>query len=930
MIGDRSVWAESNNPPVSQDALTTWWRAAARMRLGDTAYKVEGLTFPTGVCTATFDKGVFIPVYTGVAPVNARIVGVVFDGEGTLKVHFPDRGDALSFANHMVTQAGAEVPKLAPIAAQQAPFETSISRALLLSADPAVVRLLVDLEPTRSGTVLRASETGVDEVYMVTEGRDPIGSRVVANNLLPNRRLQLLKAGLDPYAMLRQDRLATEELGMPVSSSRLLADFRTGDRYHVATGDGAGLGPTDYDQWMTCFRDVLDQTDTGFRSVAFAHGTDGQGRRHFQRFSGERLEADGKAYEPTRWMAPVNADSTIDLKPRFWNNIQQVVVTSTLTLRAEGGTQRHVVLRVPDSGAVAGSWELLALEQVAADGSATPVAFANLSADLTGLGAGKGAVAAANTDQPASEVAASDEAAQTTSPGQVTTDTDIETLDPGQGQVDQFRAEDVESELPRTSTRTDLMVVLPQAVAEGQTVTLRLKWQATWPYANWTTEGRTLGLTTGLQPVLPELIPSPGGTAWSFTTRIGVPVGGLRVMDVSLSGDTVREWGGEDDGWLWTEASGKNARNPAVALGKWYAWDEGAAQGLPAVKVRLSTTEQQSLTEFPGEVRRVITFLQRFLPDYPQGEVDVFQGASTLVNSVIARGLRATANGMIGVQTVKVSDVGQATSLEKEDPHFTQTMIARQIAHQYWGQSVAPASARDDWWAEALSNMYAAFYVRAAFGVNAYEDRIKGLRKSIEDPVERAANYKAANKAHRFLSLTGSTSLSDVSPLIRSNYGVYILAETLRYRLGDRTFFRALDLLAQRAAGQRVTTERLQAAFEEASDQDLSDFFDWWVHGGFVPTLKVSVRTEVEGGRSRVFGCVEGDIPFGRLDVPVRVTDRDGARATEALVLVEDGRGFFSIDDREGKTKVLLDPDSVILAYGRKVSEVSGPTACEP
>ena len=91
--------------------------------------------------------------------------------------------------------------------------------------------------------------------------------------------------GLDPRAMLRQDRLLQEELGFPGHYVRAVSEWQTKDRYHVAA-QGSAISDMDYDKWMSCYRDGRDEAGLGYRAIAFAHGRDLDKRQHFQRFSG--------------------------------------------------------------------------------------------------------------------------------------------------------------------------------------------------------------------------------------------------------------------------------------------------------------------------------------------------------------------------------------------------------------------------------------------------------------------------------------------------------------------------------------------------------------------------------------------------------------------------------------------------------------------
>ncbi len=928
--------------PVDQSSLNTWWSASKAMWIGEDAYEAKGTTYSDGQCSASFTDGIIIPVYTGKPPLTERVVGVLFIGEGELRVDLPRRADAWSFANHMVMTGEKTVEEMAPIARSGMPYETGIERAMILSADPAVEQMLLDKMPVGSGVYRRSTDEGVNEEFVVTESRGKLKAKVISTNLLPQRRLLLERAGLDPLAMLRQDRLMHEELGFPTGQLRRIADFRTTDRFHVAAHEGAGVGPTAFDSWLTCFNDPLGQSDTGERSVVFAHGEDVEGKRHFQRLAGAPHDTakDELVPRPAVMMEAVHAESVVTMKPVQRRNYMGIEVESLLTVKAKGGALQHVALALPTEGSPIEQFKLLSVETD--DG--TPLAHVGLHADSAFFARGsEGATADAASTAVDGETEASEgqqfdapEIAGMSGPGAGGGQSESASGEGAPASASTMSsAEDVGSsmELETVSTPSrdfdlitetafnyEILVLLPAPVAEGETTKIRVKWKSRWKNNNRTFAGRFMGSTTSANRFLPELLPSPGGTAWDARTTLHLAPARFFPLEGAVSGTTISEETG-DDGWRTIVAEARQARAASLGTGKWVKHSEEPAEGLPGVSVALMSTERRALGEFPPEIRRVVSFMQRFLPKLDVDEIEVFQGPAMLPSTAQTAGFRDGRAGLINLRNVKTFEVGDNTEVQKRYPALTQNILARQVAHQYWGQRSPPNSSRDLWLTEALSDAYGAFYVRAGLGKETWDQRLKWVGRRLENPINRGESDDVKAQ-RRPLSLTEPAKFTDIGGLKKADFGFYLLAHTLRERIGSTAFFLGLDRLAQRRNYVPLATEDLQAIFEETSGQDLADFFDFWIHGGRIPKVEITyaLAPDEEEGKQVVHGCVTSDVPFGSFDVPVTV--EDGMGAVSALVDVDDGVGQFTVPARTGEVSVIADRKKELVLYARKVKQV--------
>ena len=949
----------AQEPPVDPEVLSVWWKAAGQLRLGDTPYRIgDSLHVQDGVCGVSLQDGVIIPVYTGTAPVSERMVGFVFIGDGRLALDFPERADAWAFANHMTRFTGKSIQHMQRIALQTAKYTVSIEQGLILSADPQVEKYLLNLEPVGGGVVFTESSDGeADATYIVTERRGKLQAKMIATNILADRSDALQRLGLDPKAMLRQDRLLHEELGFPGEYLRFIADYQTTDRFHVAS-PGTSVADMDYDRWLTCYRDGRDEAGLGYRSMAFSHGTDGDKRLHFQRWSGENFPSEDNLPRPAVRMEAVNATATVEFTPTRNKLYQEISVDSVLTFQAQGTNLQYIPLRFPTQGAERGSWVLE--EFSLADGS--PVAWVGLHADLADTGGLR------RTQNPLQEVDISNQqvgmedldsltsgnpnisnnsgtvdstqntqgqqASGSTSGISATNPQSISTskIDPPAGPAnfrlsptDQIVAQAERTVARKTEVTYDVIALLPKPIAMGETVQLHLRWKADWAFANYSSmeipDGvavRSLGTTTGMHPIFPEILPLAGGTRWDYTITSGTKSPLLRPQYVVSSGDTKRTW--QDEGlWNWVESYGSKAIAPAVGLGRWEKLEEPPAQGYPGVQVSLFPNTYSKAKMFAPEIRRELSFFQEFLPKFVPTEIDVVQNRSLLINEVNRRSRGDIYNGIVEIQMISPSAVGLTNDLREEDSKRAQTQIARQLAGQYWGQRIAPNAGNDVWITTALADAYAAYYIRAAFGVEEYEKRMTGVRTLLENPEEKDKGWTNQDAKRRTYSPAGATKLSDVPLKFRQDYALFVLGEMLRLHIGNEAYFSALEKLAIQ---DRVSSKSLQRYFEQSSNQDLSDFFDYWIYGGYIPKITLEARED----QGEIFACVHTDIPFGSFDTMVRIELPN--KTIDTVVSINQGSGSFVLPTTD-KVNFVVDPLFLVLAFERSVQWTKAKTVCE-
>ena len=239
--------------------------------------------------------------------------------------------------------------------------------------------------------------------------------------------------------------------------------------------------------------------------------------------------------------------------------------------------------------------------------------------------------------------------------------------------------------------------------------------------------------------------------------------------------------------------------------------------------------------------------------------------------------------------------------------------LAHELAHQWWGQGVAPASYRDQWLSEAWAQYASALWVRHRKGEEAFLDMLERMarwaqRHDDEGPIhlgQRLGHLKRDRRIQRALVY---------------NKGALVL-HMLRQILGDEAFFGGARSFLERHRYGTATTEDLRAVLEEAGGRDLEPYFERWIYGTGLPTLEWASRTEqTPNGFETTVQVQPRDLPAPLpLELSVR-TSRD--REVRRVILGPDG-GSWTIVTSDPVRGVRINENRGILAVKKKVRRLT-------
>lgn len=254
---------------------------------------------------------------------------------------------------------------------------------------------------------------------------------------------------------------------------------------------------------------------------------------------------------------------------------------------------------------------------------------------------------------------------------------------------------------------------------------------------------------------------------------------------------------------------------------------------------------------------------------------------------------------------------------EAQELFFADLLQAHETAHQWWGNRVGATAYRDYWLMEALANYSALLYLEKARGPRSTETMLEQYR----------VNLLEKNPAGQTVDSTGPIVLgprleTSIEPRAWRNItygkGSWIL-HMLRRRLGDERFLSLLGDVLKQYDHKSLTTEafREMAASclpPKSDDPKLEGFFDQWVYGTGIPSLKLDYQVKGKAPALKLVGTVtqsDVDDDFATL-VPVEIQLARGRTITQWVRAGSDPTSF-TVALTAPPAKVALDPKRSVL-----------------
>jgi aminopeptidase N len=237
----------------------------------------------------------------------------------------------------------------------------------------------------------------------------------------------------------------------------------------------------------------------------------------------------------------------------------------------------------------------------------------------------------------------------------------------------------------------------------------------------------------------------------------------------------------------------------------------------------------------------------------------------------------------------------QTATTMRDDILDNESIIAHELAHQWWGDAVTPDDFEHIWLNEGFATYFDALFTEHKYGREAFGQRMQEYNGYIY--TDGSLEYPILDPPPRYL-------------FGRAVYfkGAWVL-HMLRHKVGDVTFREICRQYYQAHAYGNASTRDMIAVSESISQMPLSGFFDQWLNHGGVPVLFGSWRQT--GSAVSIDLEQRQDAVVYTLDLDLRIegTGRD----TTFQVVLDRPAGSWTVDFPETVVRILIDPENRVL-----------------
>jgi aminopeptidase N len=228
--------------------------------------------------------------------------------------------------------------------------------------------------------------------------------------------------------------------------------------------------------------------------------------------------------------------------------------------------------------------------------------------------------------------------------------------------------------------------------------------------------------------------------------------------------------------------------------------------------------------------------------------------------------------------------------------------IQREIAYQWWGQTVGLKSFDDAWLSQGLAEWSAFAYRETTLSAG-------GLDSAQREQQERALTFEQTASIAR-----APSALDDQSAAYQSIvfYKGSMVFRMLRETMGKDKFDQLLATYVQTYKGKNASIDEFEQLASKIAGENMRYFFAQWVEGTGVPEFTVDYQIiRTRAGKFRTRGTVKQNLESLRM--PVELLLRAEGDNHQKIVRIEGRSEDFDFESNGQPVEVVVDPNNKIL-----------------
>lgn len=229
-------------------------------------------------------------------------------------------------------------------------------------------------------------------------------------------------------------------------------------------------------------------------------------------------------------------------------------------------------------------------------------------------------------------------------------------------------------------------------------------------------------------------------------------------------------------------------------------------------------------------------------------------------------------------------------------------IVAHELAHQWYGNLVTPITMREVWLKESFATYSEFLWEAHHYG---WERGLNYLRNKIQ---QYYLSWENSNGPQTIFD--PAYNMMFAPPTYQKSASVLHM---LRLKMGNDDFFDFIRSIITTYPGGNINTAEFVDLAEQASGQDLSQFFQQWIYSPGVPNATFSMLQNGAGLGKIIGKTISPTSTLFDIEVPIRIP---GSAVADSLVIRATAEGYvnyFPISLNDDISELQIDPNHWVL-----------------